>query len=226
PELADVLVRGDDGVDQPAVAALDLADMHVEDRRAVAVELDRADRAVGDPGLAQAVAQRLRIGCVTLERIERVLEEKPGGIGARRAAAGIMAIGDADRLGEAIIGGALQSGSVPASGDDPERFVAHDAQNALIGAAGVTKQRDLAVQSLVRVLLQETQGIDAVVADINRIEVALELREEGAVVGGADRRPELLHDLAAIVLEGALEAGGALVAIGEIVGDGGDALVT
>ena len=52
-----------------------------------------------------------------------------------------------------------------------------------------------------------------------RVEVRLELRDVGAVVRRVQRREQLLHDLAAVVLEHALEAGDYLVAEGEVVGD-------
>src|SRR5262249_57550826 len=46
-----------------------------------------------------------------------------------------------------------------------------------------------------------------------------------AVIGRDQRRPELLHHLAAGVLEGALEAGVEFVAVGDVIGDHGGALV-
>src|ERR1051325_10963347 len=45
PELAHVLVGGDDRVHEAPVLALDLAHVDVEDRLAVLVDADRADRA-------------------------------------------------------------------------------------------------------------------------------------------------------------------------------------
>src|SRR5258708_460856 len=130
-----------------------------------------------------------------------------------------MAVGDADGLDEAVIVRALQAGGVPAGGDDAERLVAHDAQDAFIRARGVAEDRDLVVQPVLRVLLQEAQTIDAGEADIDRVDVALDLRDEGAVIGDVERRPQLLHDLAAIVLEAALKATYALVALAEILCD-------
>ena len=60
---------------------------------------------------------------------------------------------------------------------------------------------------------------------IDRIQIGFELRDVGAVIRRVERRAQLLHDLAAIVLEYALEAGDILMAEREIVGDHRDALV-
>ncbi len=60
---------------------------------------------------------------------------------------------------------------------------------------------------------------------IDRFEIGLELRNVGAVVRRIERSPKLLHDLAAVVLEHALEAGDVFMPEGEVVGDHGDALV-
>ena len=58
----------------------------------------------------------------------------------------------------------------------------------------------------------------------DRIEIGLELRDVGAVVGRVERREQLLHHLAAVILEYALEAGDVFVTEGEVVGDHRDAL--
>ena len=50
-------------------------------------------------------------------------------------------------------------------------------------------------------------------------------RDVGAEILGADRRPDLLHDLAAAILERLLEAAERLVTEGIVGGDGGDPLV-
>jgi hypothetical protein len=75
------------------------------------------------------------------------------------------------------------------------------------------------------VLLEELKSVGAGEADEKDVDVLLELRDIGAVIGRDQRRPELLHHLAAGVLEGALEAGVELVAVGDVVGDHGGALV-
>src|SRR5262249_25337319 len=54
------------------------------------------------------------------------------------------------------------------------------------------------------------------------VQVAPELRQVGCEVRVAERRPELLHDLTARVLEGALKATRHLPAEGEVIADHGD----
>lgn len=75
------------------------------------------------------------------------------------------------------------------------------------------------MQAVFRELLQEAQAVDAGEADIESVDVRLDLRDEGAVVAGVEGRPELLDDLAARILEAPLKAADALMAVGEIVGN-------
>ena len=56
-------------------------------------------------------------------------------------------------------------------------------------------------------------------AGIEAVDVRLQLRDIGAVIGRVQRREQLLHHLAAGILEHALEARDILVAEGEVVRD-------
>src|SRR2546422_5466051 len=86
----------------------------------------------------------------------------------------------------------------------------------------VGQHRDLAPEPGVLELLDEAERGDAGEADENGVDVASELADVGRLVRRAQRRPELLDDLATGVLEGLVEARHHLVAEGEVVGDGRD----
>ncbi len=83
----------------------------------------------------------------------------------------------------------------------------------------------LPLQAVLVELPQEAEAVRAGEAEEDAVDVGLELREVGAVVGHGERREHLLHDLAAGILEHALEAGAHLVAVGDVVGDHRHALV-
>ena len=108
---------------------------------------------------------------------------------------------------------------VPAGGDDAERLVAHVAQHRLVERGHAADRRDLAAQTVLVELPQAAEAVRAGEAEEDAVDVGLELRDVGAVVGHGERREHLLHDLAAAFLEHALEAGAHLVAVGDVVGD-------
>src|SRR6185312_3810260 len=219
PELADLGIAVDDGVDETAVLFLDLADVDREDRIAVLVERHRAERRF----LELDRAQRLHEGRLVLDLaargLERLLEEEAGKIGPHAVIAGVGAIGLAEGCHELLVVRRVDRGAVPAGRDHPHRLVAHALQHALIDRGHAGEHRDLSLEAVFLVLLQEAQAVGAGEPGIDAVDVALDLGDERAVVGGVQGRPQLLHDLAAGILEGALEARCALLAIGEVVGD-------
>ncbi len=73
-------------------------------------------------------------------------------------------------------------------------------------------------------MTKETESVRARGTEEDRIR-ALHLGNIAAVVRCRQRREDLLNNLAAIVLERALEAGAHLMSVGKIVGDGDDFLV-
>src|SRR6266705_148814 len=75
---------------------------------------------------------------------------------------------------------------------------------------------------LVREVTATDQGeptLETCVGGVNRVHVALDPRDVRREVRGAERRPELLHDLTAGLLEGPLKGGAALVAEGPVLAD-------
>src|SRR5438445_12058556 len=85
PELRHLGEGGDDRVHQAAVPALDLAHVDVEDRLAVLVDADRADRAALQPYFVQGAHEGRLVLEAALDRVEGRLEVhagdlSPGGV--------------------------------------------------------------------------------------------------------------------------------------------------
>ena len=93
--------------------------------------------------------------------------------------------------------------------------------SSMRGPAG--DQRDLRLEAEVGVGAHELHRVRAGKAVEHAVDVA-DLGDEGRVVRRHQRRPQLLDDLAAGVLEDALEGRHLLVAEGEVLGDGGHPL--
>ena len=118
----------------------------------------------------------------------------------------------------------VEFGRIPARGQDPQRLVAHVAQHGFVERGHAADHGHLVLQAVFDELAQEAESVRAGGAEEDGIR-ALHLRDIAAVIRRRQRREDLLDDLAAIVLEHALEAGAHFVAVGEVVGDGDDLLV-
>src|SRR5262249_56458755 len=92
---------------------------------------------------------------------------------------------------------------IPAAGHDAERLVTHLLQDALVRGRHAAEDRQL--HAVFAILLEEAKAVRAGETGVDRIDVGLDLRDVRAVVGHVERRPELLHHLAARVFENALE---------------------
>ena len=84
---------------------------------------------------------------------------------------------------------------------------------------------DLHLVAVFPELTDEFEAVRAGVSGIDGVEIGLELGDVAAVVRRVERGKQLLHDLAAVILEHALEPGHVLVAEREVVGDHRGALV-
>src|SRR5437879_10639184 len=87
----------------------------------------------------------------------------------------------------------------------------------LVREVTATDQGDPTLETCVGVLTHEAQCVVPGPGGVNRVHVALEPRDVRREVRGAERRPELLHDLTARLLEGPLKGGAALVAEGPVL---------
>ena len=111
--------------------------------------------------------------------------------------------------------------------DDAVAFLAERADHRLVGGVHRTQQRRLPLQAEACILLDEARRIRAGLHGEDRVDLQVgELAEIGAEIGGVERVPELLDDLAAAFGEDLGEAAALFMAEGVILADGGDLLVT
>ena len=158
-----------------------------------------------------------------LDCVEGRLEVHAGDVGPGSVEPGNDLVLGEDRLHEAPVLGGLERRRVPARRIHAERLLPHVAQHALVDAGGVAEDGD-SLEAELGVLLEEAQAVDAGEPGVDAVDVGLDLADISAVLGHVERRPQLLHNAAAVRLERALEARRALVAVGEVVGHGSDAL--
>src|SRR3954463_1812585 len=221
-ELAHARDGFHDRVHQLAVLPLDLPYIDVEDGFAVLVELDRADGALRQLHGVERFHEGLLVLELPLDRLQRLLEEEPRRVCAHRVEAGNDAVLLLHRLDELLVVWRVQRRRVPARRVDADRLVAHVLQDPFVDAGRVPEHRQLALQPELRQLPQETQTVRSCEAGVETFDVGLQVAEIRSVIGHVERRPELLHDLAARVLVGVVESRRALMTVGEVVGHGGD----
>src|SRR6266850_4251138 len=224
PELAHVRVRVDDRVLQLAVHALDLADVDVLRRVAVGVHLHRAPRRVGDLHLAQGRHERGAVLHLAADGLHRLVDHAGARVAvlaveARRTLVGLL-VGGA----ELLVGRRLQRGRVVVRADHADRLVAELGQHVLVAVGAVGDERDLALEPALRVLLGEEHRPPPEPVHEDGIGVLLDLADVGRVVLHVERYPELLDDLAAVVLEGLVEAAHGLPAERVVEADDGHLL--
>src|SRR2546422_510487 len=91
----------------------------------------------------------------------------------------------------------------------------------LVREVPAADQGDPAFEPCVGVLTHEAQRVVPGASGVDGVHVALEPRDVRGEVRGAERRPELLHDLTARLLEGPLKGAATLVAEGPVLEAGG-----
>src|SRR6266852_5598563 len=224
PELAHVRVGVDDAVHEAPVLALDLADIHAPDHVAVAIEGHRSPRGVDLDG-AHGLHERGLVLDVAFQRLQGRFEHRGFDVGRGGIEPRVVAPVDAEVRDEALVDRILDLRRVPAGGDDTEGLVTHVAQHRFVERSHAADDRDLASEAVLVELPEEAEAVRARETEEDAVNVGLELGDIGPVVGNCERREQLLHDLAARVLEHALEAGAHLVPIGDVVGDRQHALV-
>src|SRR4029434_3710619 len=225
PELGDVRIGLDDGVPELAVLPLDLADIDVLNRVAVGVELDGPTRRVGDLDLAQRLQKLLAVLDVTADRLRRVGDPPGARVGGLREIRGDLAVLLAVFRDEPLVHRRVEGRAVDERADATDGLVTEGGQDELVEGRAAADQRQLRLQPGVLVLLGAARRRDRHHQGEHRVGVAPDLGEIGREVRGVEGRPELLDDLAAVLLEGLLEATDDLPAERVVHADDGDALV-
>src|SRR5216683_930928 len=225
PKLGDVGKGVDHGVLELAAHALDLPHVDVFDRVAVVVEAHRPTGGFGEIHAAHRGEKLLAVLDVATRGLEGCLESQAAYVAAlgvvRRHLLVLRLVG----LGEFSVRGRGEGGGVVQRGDDAQHLIAHGAEHVLVGEGPAADQRQLALEARLRVLLGEAERVGAREDAVDSVDIPAQLGQVGREIGGIERGPELLDDLAAGVLEGALEAARHLPAEGEVVADHRDLAV-
>src|SRR5438309_1293654 len=212
PELRHHGIRVDHGVLQPSAGLLDAHDVDVLGGVVVLVELDRPARILGRLARpAQRDQEAVAVLDVAAERA-RGLEDPPAGavhdgVEVRRRALD-PGLG---QLRERPVGGVVEGRRPDQRADVADDLVAHALKRGLVGEDAGADQRHLAGERALAVLLGEAHRLPGHEDLHDRVDVARHLREIRREIHRVQRRPDLLHDAAAGVLEHALEAADALV---------------
>src|SRR5712691_936388 len=125
PELADVRIGLDHGVDELAALLLDLADVDVADHVAVLVEAHRAAASRYLVARPQRCLQRILVLDPAVDLLERRFEHGAVGIGRGGVKAGIDLVVAVHAFDEFLVVGIVQLRRVPAGRDDADGIVAH-----------------------------------------------------------------------------------------------------
>src|SRR4051794_26996728 len=222
PELAHLWVGLQNSIDELSIHWCHAPNVDVQDGSSVLVEPHRSNRSVREANLVHRLEKARRVLGAATRSLERLLDDEKRGVGAGGVEAGIVLEIRIDRGDEFLVVGRIQAGSVPAGVVRADRLLAHDLQDAFVGARGIAEYRHC--ESGLAELPQEAQRIAPGKADVDRVHVALDLCEKRAVFERIERWPELLHDPAPGPFERQLESACAFVPIGEVFRDNRDAL--
>src|SRR6267378_5873542 len=218
PELAHVRVGMDDAVHEAPVLTFDLADVNAADHVSVFVECNRPPGGF-DLDAAHRLHESRLVLDVSLDRVQGTFEHRGLDVGRCGVEPRIVTPVDAEIRGETLVDRILDLRGVPAGSDDAKGFVTHVAQHRLVEGGHAADYRDLSPEAVLVELPEEAKAVRAGEAEEDAVHVGLELRDVGPVIGNGERREQLLHDLAARILEHALEAGAHLVSVRDVVGD-------
>src|SRR5262245_3524976 len=224
PELADIRVGLDDGVDELSAFALALADEDITNNVAEAVEANRAARRVEQRYVVQRFRKCLAIIGLAADLLDGSLDTLAGDVHAGRIAARKNVVVSLQSFDQALVAGRIAIGRVPRRRNHPDCFVAKAAQQGIIHCGPAGEERNAPFQAKVRVGAHELHRIRSGKPVEDAVHLA-DLGDVGRVVGRQQRRPQLLHHATAVVLEHPLKAGHLLMAEREILRDRGGTLV-
>src|SRR5712692_11273116 len=221
PELAHLRIGLDRRIDELVALPLAPPDVQAHDDVTEVVERERPARRVREGHRAQRFVERFPVVRLPARLLERRFRDHPGdvetgGVGARDVA--VVAHHPVD---ESLVARRIEIVRIEVARDHPERLVAEGLQERIVAGRSAGDDREL--EPLILVLLHELQRVRSGESLDDGVDAA-DLREVGRVVGRHERRPQLLHDPAARVLDDALEAGHLLLDEREVVGDGDHAL--
>src|SRR5215475_3230122 len=125
PELADVGIGLDHGVDELAALLLHLADVDVADHVAALVEAHRTAAGWDFVGRPQRRLQRILVLDPAVDLLERRFQHGAVGVGRGGVKTGIDLVVAVHAFDEFLVLGIVELRGVPAGRDDPDGIVAH-----------------------------------------------------------------------------------------------------
>src|SRR5262245_7848586 len=191
PELADLRIGVDNGVSELSVHTRHFANVNFENRRAVLVEPHRADRPMREADILHRLEEGRCVVSFASGGFQRLFDDEKRRIRTCGIEPGIVFIGLVDAGDEFLVVGRVETGRVPAAGDDTHSFVAHHSENALVGACGVAEHGDFALQPEFAELLEKAQRIAARKTHVDGVHIAFDRGKIRCVFRCVERRPQL-----------------------------------
>src|SRR5215510_7932579 len=219
PELADLRIGLDRGIDELVALLLALADEEAPDHVAEVVERERPARRVGERDATERPDERVAVVGLAARLLEGRLGDQAVDVQAGGIDPGNVAVVLHHAVDESLVRGRIEVARIRRGRDHADRLVAERFHERFVAGRRAAEHRQL--EPRVLVLLHELHRIGAGEALHDRVG-AVDLRQVRRVVGRHQGRPKLLHDLAAGVLEDALEARHLLVAKRKVVREGDD----
>src|SRR5262249_27673775 len=139
PKLAHLRIGLEDGVDELSIHARHFADVDIEDWRAVLVEPYRPDRSAAQADIVHGFEERRPVVGVATGRFERFLYDEKRRVRTGGVETGIMFILGVDASDEFLVVRRIEAGSIPTGAERTDCFLAHQFENALIGARGISE---------------------------------------------------------------------------------------
>src|SRR5215207_2280260 len=161
PELADVRVGLDGGVDELAVLALAAAHEHGADHVAEAVESHWTARGVGEGHVAQGLHESLLIARLVAGLSDRLLDALAGDVGHRRIAAGQHVVVLLHGGHEALVAWGVVIGRIEAGRDHAGSLIPEALEQGVVHARPPSRERNLTLEPEVRVGAHELYGVRA-----------------------------------------------------------------
>src|ERR1700704_3223721 len=228
PELADVRIGLDDSVPELLLVVaehlllLDLLDVDVLHRVAHLVDGDGTAQGV-QLQRGELLHERLEARKVAVVAFDDFVDHLRRRVVGLRIVRGHLAVFGAILLHERLVFRVFQGGAVLQRGHVADHFVAHGRQHELVIARPTADHRLLVAGG--RELLGELQRHGPDHEREDRIGVLPDGGDVGAEILGTERRPDLLDDLPAAILECFLETADDLIAESIVGADGDDFLV-
>src|SRR5438034_5150104 len=225
PELPDTREGRDHRVPELARDPLHLAHVDGLHRIAPLVHADGAARRVLDVHLAESRQELVALLDLAADGLDGLHDPAGAGVGGLGVVGRALAGPGLEGPGELLVLGRVDGRRVVERGDGADGLVAHLRQHGLVRRGAAAQERDLALEPGRLVLLHERERQPPHEQREDGVRVALDLGQERREVVRVERRPDLLDDLAAGLLERALEAAHRLPAEGVVHADRRDPLV-